>query len=119
MEEKLNETSQALVDEEEKAKSLAKQKAKQDAVIADLEERLRNEERARQELEKIRRKLEAELADVSRQLEEAKQQVCQGRQFFWNTKYMCFFLLFFVFIFLFCFVVLVSICFLFLVKCFS
>lgn len=48
MEEKLNETSQALVDEEEKAKSLAKQKTKQDAVIADLEERLKNEERVRE-----------------------------------------------------------------------
>jgi hypothetical protein len=34
-----------LADEEEKAKGLSKQKAKQDAVIADLEERLRNEER--------------------------------------------------------------------------
>lgn len=42
--------TQQLGDEEEKAKSLAKQKAKQDAVIADLEERLRNAERVMMEI---------------------------------------------------------------------
>lgn len=47
MEDKLQETTQQLADEEEKAKGLAKQKAKQDALIADLEERLRNSERVR------------------------------------------------------------------------
>ena len=45
LEDKLQETTQSLADEEEKAKGLAKQKTKQDALIADLEERLRNEER--------------------------------------------------------------------------
>ena len=50
MEDKLQETSQQLADEEEKAKGLAKQKAKQDALIADLEERLRNSERVSHEL---------------------------------------------------------------------
>ena len=45
LEDKLHETTQQLGDEEEKAKGLAKQKAKQDALIADLEERLRNSER--------------------------------------------------------------------------
>jgi len=45
LEDKLQETTQHLADEEEKAKSLAKQKSKQDALIADLEERLRNSER--------------------------------------------------------------------------
>ena len=42
--------TQQLGDEEEKAKSLAKQKAKQEAVIADLEERLRNAERVMMEI---------------------------------------------------------------------
>lgn len=45
LEDKLQETSQQLADEEEKAKSLAKTKAKNEALIADLEERLRNSER--------------------------------------------------------------------------
>ena len=45
LDDKLQEMTQQLGDEEEKAKSLAKQKAKQDALIADLEERLRNAER--------------------------------------------------------------------------
>lgn len=47
LEDKLQETTQQLADEEEKAKGLAKQKTKQDALIADLEERLRNSERVR------------------------------------------------------------------------
>lgn len=51
MEDKLQEATQQLADEEEKAKGLAKQKTKQDAVIADLEERLRNSERVRIELD--------------------------------------------------------------------
>ena len=50
LEDKLQETNQALADEEEKAKGLAKQKAKQDALIADLEERLRNSEKVGNEL---------------------------------------------------------------------
>jgi len=45
LEDKLQETSQSLADEEEKAKGLAKQKAKHEALIADLEERLRNSEK--------------------------------------------------------------------------
>lgn len=45
LEDKLQEANQQLADEEEKAKGLAKQKAKQDALIADLEERLRNSEK--------------------------------------------------------------------------
>ena len=47
LEDKLQEATQSLADEEEKAKGLAKQKAKQDALIADLEERLRNSEKVR------------------------------------------------------------------------
>ena len=45
LEDKLQEASQSLADEEEKAKGLAKQKAKHEALIADLEERLRNSEK--------------------------------------------------------------------------
>ena len=45
LDDKLQEATQQLADEEEKAKGLAKQKAKQDALIADLEERLRNSEK--------------------------------------------------------------------------
>ena len=50
LDDKLQEMTQQLGDEEEKAKSLAKQKAKQEAVIADLEERLRNAERVMMEI---------------------------------------------------------------------
>ena len=69
------ETLTALQDEEDKSKSLGKIKAKQEASVTDLEDRLRNEERARQELEKEKRKLLAEIAELKEQLLDAKQRV--------------------------------------------
>ena len=51
-------------------------KAKHEAAITDLEDRLRSEEKARQELEKEKRKLLAEIAELKEQLLEAKQRVC-------------------------------------------
>ena len=54
LDDKLQEATQQLADEEEKAKGLAKQKAKQDALIADLEERLRNSEKVNRILDSLR-----------------------------------------------------------------
>lgn len=65
-----------LQDEEDKSKGLGKIKAKHEATITDLEDRLRSEEKARQELEKEKRKLLAEIAELQEQLLEAKQRVC-------------------------------------------
>jgi myosin protein heavy chain len=65
----------ALQDEEDKSKGLGKLKAKNDAAITDLEDRLRSEEKARQELEKEKRKLLAEISELQEQLLEAKQRV--------------------------------------------
>ena len=69
------ETLTALQDEEDKSKALGKIKAKQEASVTDLEDRLRSEERARQELEKEKRKLLAEIAELKEQLLDAKQRV--------------------------------------------
>ena len=76
LEEKLAETLTSLQDEEDKSKGLGKMKAKHEAALTDLEDRLRSEERARQELEKEKRKLLAEIAELKEQLLEAKQRVC-------------------------------------------
>ena len=73
------ETLTALQDEEDKSKGLGKMKAKHEASITDLEDRLRNEERARQELEKEKRKLLAEIAELKEQLLDAKQRVSRCR----------------------------------------
>lgn len=65
----------SLQDEEDKSKGLGKLKVKHEASITGLEDRLRNEEKARQELEKEKRKLLAEIAELQEQLLEAKQRV--------------------------------------------
>uniref|UniRef100_W5LI11 Myosin, heavy chain 14, non-muscle n=1 Tax=Astyanax mexicanus TaxID=7994 RepID=W5LI11_ASTMX len=67
-EERLNEVTDQLTEEEEKVKSLNKLKNKQEAVIADLEERLKREEQGRLEQEKWRRRMESEAADAQEQL---------------------------------------------------
>ena len=60
----MSEFTTNLTEEEEKSKSLAKLKNKHEAMITDLEERLRREEKQRQELEKTRRKLEGDSSDL-------------------------------------------------------
>ena len=46
-----------------------------EAIITDLEERLKREEKLRQELEKIRRQLEAEIANLRDQIADLQMQV--------------------------------------------
>ena len=76
----------ALSGEEDKTKNLLKTKNKHEQTIADLEERLRREEKLRQELEKEKRRLEAEIRDLKEQLENARQQV--------KNQYLSFFIYF-------------------------
>lgn len=83
------ETLTALQDEEDKSKGLGKMKAKHEASITDLEDRLRNEERARQELEKEKRKLLAEIAELKEQLLDAKQRVSRYRMFTIHSQKHC------------------------------
>uniref|UniRef100_A0A3B4AD74 Uncharacterized protein n=1 Tax=Periophthalmus magnuspinnatus TaxID=409849 RepID=A0A3B4AD74_9GOBI len=68
LEDRLNEVTDQLTEEEEKSKSLTKLKNKQEAVIADLEERLKREEQGRQEQEKWRRRMETESVEAQEQL---------------------------------------------------
>uniref|UniRef100_A0A8C1XX37 Myosin, heavy chain 14, non-muscle n=1 Tax=Cyprinus carpio TaxID=7962 RepID=A0A8C1XX37_CYPCA len=68
LEERLNEVSDQLTEEEEKVKSLNKLKNKQEAVIADLEERLKREEQGRLEQEKWKRRMEGEAVEAQEQL---------------------------------------------------
>uniref|UniRef100_A0AAR2JJ14 Myosin motor domain-containing protein n=1 Tax=Pygocentrus nattereri TaxID=42514 RepID=A0AAR2JJ14_PYGNA len=68
LEDRLNEVTDQLTEEEEKVKSLNKLKNKQEAVIADLEERLKREEQGRLEQEKWRRRMESEAAEAQEQL---------------------------------------------------
>uniref|UniRef100_A0A8C1NEV8 Myosin, heavy chain 14, non-muscle n=1 Tax=Cyprinus carpio TaxID=7962 RepID=A0A8C1NEV8_CYPCA len=68
LEERLNEVTDQLTEEEEKVKSLNKLKNKQDAVIADLEERLKREEQGRLEQEKWKRRMEGEAVEAQEQL---------------------------------------------------
>uniref|UniRef100_A0A672P3B0 Myosin-10-like n=1 Tax=Sinocyclocheilus grahami TaxID=75366 RepID=A0A672P3B0_SINGR len=68
LEERLNEVTDQLTEEEEKVKSLNKLKNKQEAVIADLEERLKREEQGRLEQEKWKRRMEGEAVEAQEQL---------------------------------------------------
>uniref|UniRef100_A0A669D181 Myosin-10 n=1 Tax=Oreochromis niloticus TaxID=8128 RepID=A0A669D181_ORENI len=68
LEERLNEVTDQLTEEEEKTKSLNKLKNKQEAVIADLEERLKREEQGRLEQEKFKRRMESEAMEAQEQL---------------------------------------------------
>ena len=75
MEERAQDLSQTLAEEEEKAKHLTKLKAKHEATIGDLEERLHKELHGRQEMERAKRKIETELNDLKEQLNERRVQV--------------------------------------------
>ncbi|XP_052685265.1 myosin-9-like [Crassostrea angulata] len=57
------------------AKQLGKLNDKSEAIIGDLQERLRKETQARQELEKIKRRLETEINDLREQLLQKRQQM--------------------------------------------
>uniref|UniRef100_A0A8C4HZ95 Myosin-10 n=1 Tax=Dicentrarchus labrax TaxID=13489 RepID=A0A8C4HZ95_DICLA len=74
MEDRINEMTSVLAEEEEKAKNLSKVKNKQEMMIADLEERLKKEEKTRQELEKAKRKLDGETTDFQDQIGELQAQ---------------------------------------------
>lgn len=75
LEERSNDLSQALAEEEEKAKHLSKLKTKQEASIAELEEKLLKDHQQRQEADRSRRKIEAEVQDLKEQLTERKTQL--------------------------------------------
>ena len=75
LEERANDLSQTLAEEEEKAKHLSKLKAKHEATIADLEERLLKDHQQRQEVDRSKRKIETEVSDLKEQLAERKTQV--------------------------------------------
>eukprot|EP00069_Balaena_mysticetus_P008712 bmy_01175T0 len=77
LEDRIAEFTTNLMEEEEKSKSLAKLKNKHEAMITDLEERLRREEKQRQELEKTRRKLEGDSTDLSDQIAELQAQIAE------------------------------------------
>ena len=70
IEERLNDLTSNLGDEEEKVKQLNKLKHKYESIIAELEERLKREQQLRAELEKAKRRLEAEVGDLKEQLAE-------------------------------------------------
>lgn len=61
MEERASDLAQTLAEEEEKAKHLAKLKAKHEASIAELEERLLKDNQQRQEMDRTKRKVETEV----------------------------------------------------------
>lgn len=67
--------SQTLAEEEEKAKHLSKLKAKHEATIAELEERLLKDHQQRQETDRSKRKIETEVSDLREQLNERKSQL--------------------------------------------
>lgn len=105
MEDRINEMSSSLAEEEEKAKNLGKHKNKQEMMMVDLEgklpneldwmnetlflssltclpinifsnsERLKKEEKTRQELEKAKRKLDGETSDFQDQIAELQTQI--------------------------------------------
>ena len=70
IEERLNDLTSNLGDEEEKVKQLNKLKHKYESIIAELEERRKREQQLRAELEKAKRRLEAEVGDLKEQLAE-------------------------------------------------
>uniref|UniRef100_A0A671R8Q7 Myosin-9-like n=1 Tax=Sinocyclocheilus anshuiensis TaxID=1608454 RepID=A0A671R8Q7_9TELE len=79
LEERMSEFTTNLAEEEEKSKSLQKLKNKHEAMITDLEDRLRKEEKQRQELEKSRRKLEGDSTELHDQIAELQAQIAELR----------------------------------------
>uniref|UniRef100_A0AAQ5Y0U8 Myosin, heavy chain 9a, non-muscle n=1 Tax=Amphiprion ocellaris TaxID=80972 RepID=A0AAQ5Y0U8_AMPOC len=79
LEERISEFTTNLTEEEEKSKSLQKLKNKHEAMITDLEDRLRKEEKIRQELEKNRRKLEGDSTELSDQIADLQAQIAELR----------------------------------------
>uniref|UniRef100_A0AAX7UGE7 Myosin-9 n=1 Tax=Astatotilapia calliptera TaxID=8154 RepID=A0AAX7UGE7_ASTCA len=79
LEERVSEFTTNLAEEEEKSKSLQKLKNKHEAMITDLEERLRKEEKVRQELEKNRRKLEGDSTELHDQIADLQAQIAELR----------------------------------------
>ncbi|KAG7239737.1 hypothetical protein INR49_028568, partial [Caranx melampygus] len=79
LEERISEFTTNLAEEEEKSKSLQKLKTKHEAMITDLEDRLRREEKQRQELEKNRRKLEGDFTEIHDQIAELQAQIAELR----------------------------------------
>uniref|UniRef100_A0A665X8Y7 Myosin-9 n=1 Tax=Echeneis naucrates TaxID=173247 RepID=A0A665X8Y7_ECHNA len=79
LEERISEFTTNLAEEEEKSKSLQKLKNKHEAMITDLEDRLRKEEKIRQELEKNRRKLEGDSTELSDQIADLQAQIAELR----------------------------------------
>jgi uncharacterized protein involved in exopolysaccharide biosynthesis len=61
LEERAADLAQTLAEEEEKAKHLAKLKAKHETSIAELEERLLKDNQQRQEMDRTKRKVETEV----------------------------------------------------------
>lgn len=61
LEERASDLAQTLAEEEEKAKHLAKLKAKHEATIAELEEKLLKDHQQRQEMDRSKRKVETEV----------------------------------------------------------
>lgn len=64
-EERAADLAQALAEEEEKAKHLGKLKSKQEATIAELEERLLKDHQQRQEMDRTKRKVETEVCNLT------------------------------------------------------
>uniref|UniRef100_A0A8C2JB42 Myosin, heavy chain 9a, non-muscle n=1 Tax=Cyprinus carpio TaxID=7962 RepID=A0A8C2JB42_CYPCA len=79
LEERISEFTSNMAEEEEKSKSLQKLKNKHEAMITDLEDRLRKEEKLRQELEKSRRKLEGDSTELHDQIAELQAQIAELR----------------------------------------
>ncbi|XP_019513708.1 PREDICTED: myosin-14 [Hipposideros armiger] len=75
LEERLAEFSSQAAEEEEKVKSLNKLRLKYEAMIGDMEDRLRKEEKNRQELEKLKRRLDGESSELQEQMVEQQQRV--------------------------------------------
>ncbi|PWA15527.1 hypothetical protein CCH79_00014746 [Gambusia affinis] len=86
VEDRINEMTLMLAEEEEKAKNLGKTRNKQEMMMVDLEgnlcaaqichlERLKKEEKTRQELEKAKRKLDGETSDFKDQIGELQSQI--------------------------------------------
>lgn len=61
LEERAADLAQTLAEEEEKAKHLAKLKAKHEMTISELEERLLKDNQQRQEMDRTKRKVETEV----------------------------------------------------------
>lgn len=64
LEERASDLAQTLAEEEEKAKHLAKLKAKHETTIAELEEKLLKDHQQRQEMDRSKRKVETEVCSL-------------------------------------------------------